>query len=1215
MKGLAYLWKQRWVFGWVLILLGAFLGQAEDEGNTFYIDPSLPQEENLDGDYHFSSIQAAFAVNQHPHVNENDTVVLKPGTYQENVEINIPGVMVRSEGGTSQTHIIGSVILAEDQITFRGIHIDASNQPNGLVIQDEQAKIQDVYIDHANENGIFIDDATRVQLSAVKLNNHGAAGVLAIEADDLQIENSHFQANGSAGIWIQHSETVSIENSVFSLNGTTGLQLENSNNGVFRDNVFQNNGQYGLWSLESTQNTFRFNEFNHNATFGVVLQDSARFTLSRNEIHDNGVKGTPAGGILLTGRSAENVVEANDIRGHSALGAAGIYLTGSANANQFLENILLINQVGAMLSNEAGQPETNIFERNHIEGSHGAGVFSQGRNNQYRENTLTHNNGPGFSLDQSEGELVEGNNITGNSEAGVYVTHSTQVKLISNSLIDNVNGFVAEDLQQSEFQGNQIQDNFGKGLKVLRGGALKVIGNQISGNREDGVWLENIDQATISENILSQNQAAGAQLEHSNGIEIYDNGFLGNQGGLAVWGGSEVTAQFNNFIENTSYGLWAMDEENLDARYNFWGSDQGPSGVSPTLLSFDNDLVREVSWQNLVPWLPEPISSINQPSVKGWFFEQTPAQSVVHAPRAGVLIDFQSTNFDKGWLTVFTPMQRPDNAPPLGTEFQHFSISSGGKLDGTVKLTVPYDEAALDETVPVSDLRLFLWDGVAWEELPGEVDMQEHTLSGEVDANRLKKATLMLAWAQQRELSKAAWILTQPTWIMGEGLKVRLSDPDKNLNQDQQDRLMGAIEIIDPEGQSMFMLDAYETDNASGVFEIQIPDNAFEWLIEDKDYQLLYIDPEAPQDRRETRVKLLARSSFVIDPNAELLEDTDYDFEYKTFDGLRQGSPSLSANETLYLKAGQHEGDWVIEQSGVIVTGELGARLNGSLTLTGNNIVVKGLTIDSHSDLAVTVSGSNVTFENVSIIGQGEVALSIEAPGFVMTSSRIEAAQTGINAYYDSEFSSNTIMGTPAIINHSNGVLKVEQNWWGSPDGPGEDVQGLLQEDIFPWLLTPPVSSFEAARVKGTNWQHPTAEALLSDMGRALLELNFSQLWTGILQLFGQGGGSLFVLSPDWSLHVGASHPGGDMIIQRDDHVPEWMSQNAQRFGLWLTPKRNTKLELVYNGNYIPTAWLYDNGDWVKLKPTLKGQGAWIVALPRLSSETPLPLWVTVSHP
>ncbi len=1215
MKGLAYIWKQRWVLGWVLILLGAFLGQAEDEGNTFFIDPSLSQEENNDGDYHFSSIQAAFAADQHPHVNENDSVVLKPGTYQENVEINIPGVMVRGEGGISQTHIIGSVILSEDQITLRGIHIDASNQPNGLVIQEELARIEDVYIDHASDNGIFIDEASRTHLNRVKLNNHGAAGLLAVEADGLQVENSQFQANGGAGIWLQYSENASIEQSMFSLNGTAGVQLENSNNSVFRDSVFQNNGQYGLVSMDSTQNTFRFNEFNHNGTFGVVFENSARSTFIRNEVHDNGVEGTPAGGLMLVGRSAENKIEDNDIRGHSAIGAAGIYLTGSANANHFVDNMIVINQVGVMLSNEAGQPETNLFERNHIEGSHGAGVFSQGRNNAYRENTLTHNNGPGFSLDQAEGELVEANNITGNSDAGVYVMHSTQVKLIANSLIDNVNGFVAEDLQQSELQGNQIQDNFGKGLKVLRGGALKVIGNQITGNREDGVWLENIDQATISENILFENQAAGAQLEHSNGIEIYENSFEGNQGGLAVWGGSEVTAQFNNFLNNTSYGLWAMDEENLDARYNFWGSDQGPSGASPTMLSYDNDLVREVSVENLFPWLPEPISSINQPSVKGWFFEQTPAQSVVHAPRAGVLIDFESVNFNKGWLTVFMPMQRPDNAPPLGTEFQHFSVSSGGKLDGTVKLTVPYDEAALDETIPVSDLRLFLWDGVVWEELPGEVDMQEHTLSGEVDASRLQKATLMLAWEQQRELSKAAWVLTQPTWIMGEGLKVRLSDPDKNLNEDLQDRLMGAIEIIDPEGQSMLMLDAYETDNASGVFEVQIPDNAFEWLIEDKDYQLLYVDPESPQDRRETQVKLLARSSFVIDPNAESLEDMDYDFEYKTFDGLRQGSPSLNANETIYLKAGQHEGDWIIEQPGVVVAGELGAMLNGSLTLAGDDIVVKGLAIDSHSDLAVTVSGSNVTFENVSIISQGEVALSIEAPNFVMMSSRIEGENVGISTYYELEFSSNIVTGTPAIINHSNGVLKVEQNWWGSSDGPGEDVQGLTQEDIFPWLLTPPVSSFEAARVKGTNWQHPTAVELLSDMGRALLELNFSQLWTGILQLFGQGGGSLFVLSPDWSLHVGASNPGGDMIIQSDDQAPEWISKDAQRFGLWLTPLRNTKLELVYNGDYIPSAWWYDNGKWVKLKPTLKGQGAWFVSLPRLTAETPLPLWLAVSHP
>lgn len=1218
MKGLAYIWKQRWALGWVLIFLGALLGgQAENEGNTFYIDPSLPQTENSDGDYHFSSIQAAFDSDIHPYVSENDIVVLKPGTYEESVEIAVPGVLMRGEGGTSQTHIIGTVTLTEDQITLRGIHIDASNQTNGLVVQDAQATLEDVYVDHASDAGIFLDEALRATLNNVRVNNHGGAGLHAVEADELQIENSRFQANGGAGIWLQHTETVTVDNNVFTLNGVAGLHLENTNNSEFRDNVFENNTQYGLWALDSTQNMYRFGEFNNNGTFGLVLEDSTRSTIARSVFHNNGVEGTPAGGILLKGRSAENTFDDNDIRGHSNVGSAGIYLTGDVNANTFVENTLVINQVGIYLSNEEGQPETNTFERNHIESSHGAGVFSQGRNNQYLENTLTHNNGPGFSLDQAEGEKLERNQITGNSEAGVYVTHSTQVKLIDNLLIDNVNGLVAEDLQQSEFQGNHIQDNFGKGIKVLRGGALKVTGNSILGNREDGVWLENIEQSTLSKNVFLKNQEAGVQLEHSQSVEIYENGFEENEGGLAVWGGSEVTVQFNNFVNNTSFGLWAMDEENLDARYNFWGSDQGPSGVSPTMLSYDNDLVREVSIEKVFPWLPEPISLINQPSVKGWFFEQTPAQSKVHVSRAGVLIDFANVNFNKGWLTVFTPLERPDNAPPLGEEFQYFTVSSGGRLEGTVKLTVPYDADNLSEEVPVSDLRLFLWDGVAWEELPGEVDMQEHTLTGEVDANRLERATLMMAWAQQRSLTKAAWVLTQPTWIMGEALTVRLSDPDKNLNEDRQDRLVGAIEIMDPEGHSMIVLDAFETENASGVFEVQMPQDAFDWLTEDKLYQLLYVDPEAPQDRRVTEIKVMPRASFVINADAGELEDTDYDFEYRTLEGALNGTPALKPNETLYLTSGRHEGDWTIDVPGVLLAGELGTQLNGTLELAADDILVKGLTIETDNNLAVRVTGSNVEFEGVSIIGQGEVALSIEAPGFVMSHSRVEAANVGINAYYDSQFISNTMTGTPAIINHSNGVLKVERNWWGSPDGPGEDVQGLTQEDIFPWLLTPPVSSFkeEAARVKGTNWQHPTAAELLSDMGRALLELNFSRLWTDFLQLFGQGGGSLFVLSPDWSLHVGASNPSGDMIIQRDGQAPEWMSGKAERFGLWLTPKRNTKLQLVYNGDYVPTAWMLDNGEWVRLKPTLKGQGAWFVELPRLTADSPLPLWLAVSHP
>lgn len=1208
MQGLPVAWKRQ---RWMLVLLMLFgittLSQAAYEGRTFIVDPQAPESENSDGDFHFNTLKAALDPEHTPHIKQNDLVILKPGTYRETVDINVPGVTVRSQQGQGQTFWVGGLSISAKQVWLEGINVDATGHAYGIAVQARQATIKDVGVSGAEQAGIWLDQAPFATLQRVQIHNNLNFGLLAIAGDEVVITQSRFQANGAAGAKLGRLKNVSLTHNEFSLNGTAGLQFEDNALGRVLENRFTGNAQHGFFMVGSANIEIFHNAFEGNGEFGLVLDGSVQTTVSHNVFADNGGGDRPSGGLRLQNSSLENRIEANTFSGHSDVNGSGVQLLGDTSANQIRDNTFAGNQTGIRMDHdELGRPQINLIANNRIEGSQGPGIYSEGKNNRMTENMILGNNGPGIQLVRSEGEWLAHNTIMGNGKPGVYVEDSRQLKLLHNEIGENAGGILAKQLSDSEFQGNLVQNNHGKGIRITGGTALKLLQNTVRANREDGLWLEDTEQVTLSENLFGENGAVGSQLEDTVNTEVYDNRFANNAGGLAVWGGKRITVQFNDFDHNGEFGLWTMDEAGLDARYNFWGSGAGPSGLSPT-REFENDLVKEVDLKTVFPWLSRPAADVVQPSVKGWFFKRNPEVMLRHAPQAGISFNLTGLEATNGWLSVSVPKNRPDNAPPLGEELNMLEIFAGGQIEGNIELIVPYDPETLPERAPESELRLFLWDGTAWQELNSTVDVQRHTLSSRISARALQEVTLALAWPQRRALTRAAWVLSQSTWIVGEPLNVRLSDPDKDLDPTRLDRLAGAIQVLDDQGAVVLTLDAIETEPASGIFEPQ-------WtqaILSDSVYRLRYVDPEAAEDRCETTLHVIARRPFVVDPSLPRSEDENYDFRFKTFAALFSGQPSVQAGETIHLLPGRYAGDWQIDVPGVRVVAEPGAVLQGSLTLSADGITLTGFDVHSDAEVAVDVQGDHVTLQNMTIVGK-HTALRVKGRSFSLQNTRVEG-QTGIELQGDNaNIIRNAIIGAPALI--SGSALSVERNWWGSVNGPKENVQGVTQENIFPWLLTPPVGSLDSTHVEGATWEQHSVLEILGEMGQALLALDFPNLWLKLYQLFGQGG-SNFAVSPSWSLHVNPSR-SGRFIFSRDAHeLPTWMPKNTQRFGLWLDPAPNTTLTLFHQGVVKPQIWLKQENLWVELRAVPAGQDRWRVRLPRLSGKTLLPLWVAVAHP
>ena len=1202
----------RWTIALLLLVGAANLSQAAyDPTRTLIVDPQASSDEDVDGDRRFRSLSAALDPQNASHAQPDDTVVLKAGTYTESVTIDVPGLTVRSQGGRTKTSVVGHLTIQAKHVTLQGMSVEATGQAYGIAVNAPDSALEGLRVFGASAAGIRLLHARSATLKDVQLDNN-ALGLEASYSKGLSISSSQFQANEGAGARLSSLASASLSQNRFSLNGDAGLVWEQVTQSRLQNNRFSSNASDGLRVTHSAHNEVGANRFEHNGRYGAALERSVQVALRDNRFLGNGGKRAPSGGLLLDS-AQDNLVEANAFQGHSDRQASGLHLLADASSNRVLNNQFDSNQVGILLErNGGGVPQTNAISDNRISASHGAGILSQGRNDRFVNNVLEGNNGPGVLLQNSEGERLERNTLFGNGKAGVYAQDSDQIQLVNNAIYDNAYGVWAQRVNDGTLQDNLVRNNRAQGVNITNSDGWKIVANRVLYNREDGLWLEDVSQLTFSGNTVERNLKNGAQLENAVDVDLSHNAFGNNDGGLAVWGGERVVVQFNDFDQNAAFGLWSMETAGLDARYNFWGGAEGPNGPSPARSS-DNDVVKGVALEALFPWMPQRVAPLEAPAIKGWFFAQNPeSASLRHAPRAKVAFGFSKLEAQNGWLSVMASKAYPKGAPTLGQAYQLFDTFTGGRVSGQVRLVVPYNVDALSPQTPLDDLGLFLWDGTQWSTLPSTLDTKNHALNAWVDVDKLDRATVALAWPQRRKLTSSAWLLSHAQWIVGEPFEARLRDPDKNAHLEQPDRLLGAVELLDSAGTTLLSLDAQEDAAASGEFLVRWPANIADTLSQHDSLRLRYTDPEAPQDVREAAFSVVARAPFVLDPNAPDSEDTDRDFRFKTWEALFQGSPRPQAGETVTLLPGDYSGAWFIDTPGVRIEAQPGATLHGSLTLKADHIALSGLELESPEAVALNVKGNAISLEGVSVRAQYR-AITVEGRAFVMENSRLvsQGAALTLNGT-QTKITRNAIIGTPAlVVGRVHSAL--EHNWWGSPNGPGEDVQ-VAQEDVFPWLLTPPVGSFEAADVEGTRWKRGHGFWDDGFEPERLSKLDFRDPQHALQQFFGQREVDLPV-AEGWSVRVHTQRAGRAIVERKEGRSRVSFPPYTTTLGVWLEPTRGTTLTLNYGGARPPQAWIARGTSWVKLYLEALGQQRWRARLPRPLSGSSLPLWLALSRP
>lgn len=444
-------------------------------------------------------------------------------------------------------------------------NIDTSNTVNGNPIY---------YL--LNESNLVFDDSDDI----------GFLGL--VNCNNITIENT-IQVDNEIGVLLAGTKYSSISSSTFSYD-SIGLLLFDSSNNIVTSNDFTASVIYLIYSPNNkfTDNTITYGTL---LVLGETLEDYYQ---------DIDVSNT------INGKPVYYFVEENDITfSESEIGLLAfvhcnnIIVTDIQGSNNY-DGILLVATNGIVKNSE-------FFNNND-------GMYIFGESLLNISNCKIYSN-YGFNLvfNYASDITITNCNIS-SALVGFDLTNSSGNK-IKNCVISDM---MFNAFQISDSSGNIISDN-------------SIFNNQYGGiNMNDNCWGNDICCNTISygnsgvvmgpdlpisphNNTIRYNDihhmTFSIGLDSANDNKIYRNGIHDSKYGIIVSGCQNCEVNWNNIYNNTK-GLEAGYSITVEAKHNWWGSKDGPSGIGPG----NGDSIETLQGAIVLyePWLKHPAWSFNQ---------------------------------------------------------------------------------------------------------------------------------------------------------------------------------------------------------------------------------------------------------------------------------------------------------------------------------------------------------------------------------------------------------------------------------------------------------------------------------------------------------------------------------------------------------------------------------------------------------------------------
>ena len=278
----------------------------------------------------YTSIQAGI---DNATTTDGDTIIVYPGIYTENVDVNKELTIISQSGNPDDTivqapfppndHVFN---VTRDNVTISGFNLTGATGSSkaGIFLDGVQNNtISDNELSN-NDFGILLSFSSNNNLSNNTANsNNNYGGIVLDWSSNNNLSNNTANSNNYLGIYLYFSSNNNLTSNTASDNTQYGIVLWSSNN-ILSNNTANSNNNFGIYLYSSSNNNLTSNTASDNTQYGIALWSS-----SNNLIYNNHFNNTA--NTVFYGTNTGNVWNTTKIAGTNIMG--GPYLGGNYWAN------------------------------------------------------------------------------------------------------------------------------------------------------------------------------------------------------------------------------------------------------------------------------------------------------------------------------------------------------------------------------------------------------------------------------------------------------------------------------------------------------------------------------------------------------------------------------------------------------------------------------------------------------------------------------------------------------------------------------------------------------------------------------------------------------------------------------------------------------------------------------------------------------------------
>ncbi|MEA3323834.1 MAG: NosD domain-containing protein, partial [Euryarchaeota archaeon] len=245
-----------------------------------------------------------------------DTIIVRDGTYNENVDVDVAHLTIRSENGSANCFVNAS-------------------DPNDSVFR--------MIVNYVDISGFTVENAT----------GDDAAGIyLGLNANHCNISGNTV-ANNNVGIHLYISPDNTLQNNIVNLNEKDGIYMGQADRNILRDNIVNSNTGIGI-SIDHSDDIILRNNIANSNNYGIYMGYTVRSVLLNNTANSNNESG------INMDHSNNNTLRKNTVNSNDC----GVYMAYASNNN--ITCNVMYNNTGAGVYLESGNIANNISCNNII---------------------------------------------------------------------------------------------------------------------------------------------------------------------------------------------------------------------------------------------------------------------------------------------------------------------------------------------------------------------------------------------------------------------------------------------------------------------------------------------------------------------------------------------------------------------------------------------------------------------------------------------------------------------------------------------------------------------------------------------------------------------------------------------------------------------------------------------------------------------------------